>query len=250
MSKSIDEMRTESGLISDVVGTITSAYFGPPTGKYAELGGVDPGLHIVLEGEDIEKPYDQFYACGAAKKWQVAENGQALVSEVNPNSHGFNKSSRAGTLVNEMALKIGEGNLEKGLQFLADRDYWMTQAPFYVGLTFFWKTKPLSTVAKEGEEKGSRDVLLPDKFIGASKPASAPVNAAPPPPVQADTSDLDICLIDLSHGKTFQEIRQLALKRDDFKANSAYMKTVINGTALARLEKDGLVSKDASGKYQ
>ncbi len=248
MSKTREDFELETGLFDDLDGVIANVFFGPPSGDYSALSGTaDAGLYLVIETPDLEKPMEQFYSLGAKKAWKVTDNGEAVVSEAKPDSHAFNTSSRGGALVQRMMSLIGNGDMDKGKEFFIARDCYMTQKGFYTGLNFHWKREPLKTVGGE-----SRDVLLPNKYLGEVKTAAGakgPTGTGTTSTPSGDATVLDNIVIGLAEGKTERELKQAALKNDALKANSAYMKDLISGAILKKLETDGKLSKGPENKY-
>ena len=242
MAKTRQDFELETGLADDFDGAISNAYFGVDA-RYAEVSGSsDPMLTLVLESPDLEQPAQQRYSCGAAKKWQVSNGGQEIVSETRPDSHIFNMSSRAGVLVGRMFELIGNGDKEKGRDFFIGRDHYMTQGDFYTGLNFHWKRQALKTVGGD-----TSDVLMPERYIGAVKVNGAKASAT----ATVDTSALDSIVIDevVKSGMIEREVKQAAMKNETLKANDAYMRDLISGPRLADLEKEGKLTRGPDGKY-
>ena len=229
----------ETGLFDDLDGTITGAWFGPPTGEYAvRSGSTDPVLTLSLTSDGLEKPMEQTYSIGAAKQWQVAGGGKEVISGKSPENHRFNLNTRAGALVSRMISLVGEGDRAKGQAFFKARDCYMTEAGFYLGLAFHWKREPLPVVSSiPGEAKTTSDVLLPVAYLGVVKAAAAGGD---------DTLER---LIALAEGKTEREVRQALTKDPGLKDNKDLMHQIFNKGLLAQLVKDGKLVVGPDSKF-
>jgi len=69
-----------------------------------------------------------------------------VISSVRPDSHRFHANSEAGVLVRRMLELIGNGDMKKGREFLSSRGKHMTEAEFYIGLSFQWKRERVTGV--------------------------------------------------------------------------------------------------------
>ncbi len=245
MVKRKEDFELDSGLFDDLDATFSAnSYFGDPTGDYAaSLGGTpEPGLHLVMESPDLEKPMEQFYSIG--KGWKVENGGKSVVNVDKPDKHGFGAQSNAGFLVKDMMVTAGAGDIEKGKEFFSTRDQYMTDIAFYAGLSYHMKRQDVTRTI-QGVTKTS-PVLLPKAFIGAGK-TSAPAQTAgtsttgSAPPL--DIAALDKIIVSMAAGKTERELKQSAIKNDDIKANRDYMGKVVSGDVLKRLETDGKLTK-------
>jgi len=244
MPKTREDFELESGLFDDLDVTFSpDTYFGPPPGDYAAFSN-EVGLHLVMESPELEKPLDQFYSCG--KGWVVTDNGKGIANEAKPDKHVFIKGSSAGILVEAMIAKAGGDDYEKGAVLFANRDQYMTQSAFYAGLMYHMLRQEVKRTFDK-EVKISK-ILVPTKFLGEAKGAAGKKAAAGATP-SSDNAVLDKIVTDLAEGKTERELKGAALKVDALKANSAYMKDLISGAVLKRLEADGKLSKGPDGKY-
>lgn len=230
-----------SGLIDDVDATITDLTFGVNL-KYAEASGSnDPMGIFTLEGDQLEKPFDQGYSLGGTAKWQATRGGKEVISQLKPDSHVFHKNSRMGTIVDRMFALVGEGDAKKGQAILFKRvndDRYMTEAEFYIGLAFHWKRENLPTLTA-GETK---PVLMPNAYLGEVK---VEVKQA-----VGSVSEEDINkILAIVEGKTEREVKQIIVKKDS-PFSESIKNAVFNKGLLGKLESEGKVTKDpASGKY-
>ena len=243
MVKTREDYELETGLADDFDGVIADCFF-EVNPQYSEISGTtDPMLTLVIESPDLEQPAETRYSCGGAKQWQIGRGGQEITSAKAPDSHRFNMNSRAGVLVSRLFTLVGNGNRAKGQDFFIARDRYMTEGTFYTGLNCHWKREPLKTVGGE-----TRDVLMPDKYLGEVSSDKGVSRAAAGVAV-APTDDLDEIVVGMVAGKTDREVKMTAMKEDKLKGNDAYMKELISGPKLKQLEDAGKIGKGPDGKY-
>lgn len=253
MPKSREDFVTSAGIFDNFDGVSIEAHFGDPSGDYA-LSSSDPGLWIKFNSKDAEKPIEQFYSIGP--KWEVKDNGARVENIEKPEAHVFSRSSNAGRLVEEAKAIIGNGDEAKGAQFFIDRDFYMTEAAFYTGWNAHWMRKTFTSQWKDQGTKETK-VLCPSKWYGENKvEQSAKAQSAPSSGggTQAgDTAALDEALIELANGKVLRDIKSEALKSTSairkLAGFSEYLKTIVNGKAIERLEADGRLFKGDDEKY-
>ena len=237
-----EDMQLDSGIADDFDGVISEANFEINAQYAAKSGTQDPMLTLIVDAPDIEKPVEIRYACGAAKQWEIKENGGELVSGKNPDIRRFNQNSRAGELVDRIFELVGGSDKVKGQDFFINKGFFMTQAGFYTGLNFHWKRESKKTVSGE-----SRDITMPCKYLGevtvAGKPAAGAAGAA--------DEALDAIVIEMSSGKTEREIKIAATKNPTLMAAKSYMTELASTPSrkLVQLEKDNKISKGPDGKY-
>jgi hypothetical protein len=268
MSKTREDFETiNSGLFDDFDGKTIGSRFGNPTGKYSEnlTSEAEPGLYLTFENPEAEKPIEQFFTIG--KGWKIINDGKAVENIAKPELHGFNKSSKAAKIVDHLAKVIGNGDAEKGKEFYITRDFYMTQAEFYLGWNAHWKNEE-SKMTVEGSEKIIK-TLLPIKWYGEVKsgqtapPAQQTQSGTQvPPPAGSSTSNapsgnvttLDEMVIKLTGGKDEKGVKLAALGNKELKEavakiNPGYMKDLVSGVVLKRLESEGKLFKDDKGLY-
>lgn len=242
------------GFLDDTDGDIVEARFGVATGEYADkiiMGGGDvkPPVVITLtvEGPELEKPQQQSFSVGSSDLWEISDDEKSIKNVKNPDKHGFRKGSRAYSLVEAMFMAVGKGDLEKGQDFFINRDVYMTDARFYEGLSFHWATVKLPTV----EGKAPSNVPLPDKFLGDRKTAKGkPAETKKITSINSTEVALDTIILANISGKTDRDIKGFAVRSAEIKKDSDYLKGVVSGTVLKRLEDSGQITKDPeSGKY-
>ena len=235
----LEDMELETGLADDFDGAITDACFEVRE-QYAAISGTqDPMLILTLESPELDSSAETAFYTGAAKQWEIGKGGQEITSAKNPDSHRFNMNSRAGTLVSRMFQLVGEGDKKKGQEFFLAKGHYMTEAPFYTGLSFHWKREKMSTVGGE-----TRDVLMPNAFLGEVKRAPKGKTAV------AEVSEEDIVRIQvLAEGKTERELKSACLKELDLKDNKVLMNKIFNKGLLKNLEAEGKLTVGPDGKY-
>lgn len=233
------------GLFDDFDSPVTKAYFGSAPAKYAEkMGGEGIGIYLTFDqtyqDKGVEKNVEQFYSIGNVKNWEIKNDGAEVINTKDENKHQFNQNTNAWALVEKMVTHVGEGDFKKGQETFIARDKYMTEAAFYLGLTYHWKQQKVMNPVQKTEH----DVLLPDKFIGEVKPEAKATAKA------AASADLDAKLVELAHGKTVKEVKSASTK--EFKGNSPYIREIINGKKLKELEDAGELFLDGdreTGKY-
>ena len=252
-----DDMELESGLASDFDGAIALVKFGVRDEYAAVVGNSDPMLLLSIDATEALGTYiEQAYSLGGAKQWRVEKGGSSIVSDKTPDSHRFNLACRAGQLVAKMIETVGAGDRTKGQEFFLKRDHYMTEAEFYAGLRFHWKRVPLPTVGGE-----TRDVLLPEKFLGeVGAPAlsisgsgatvvTAPAATAPAAIVTGYSEELIDKLVDLCSGKTEREVKLALIKDEVMKKQADLVNSVFNKGLLKELGQAGKLVLGPDGKY-
>ena len=229
-----EDLELESGFADDFDAAIVSARFGVREEYAKTSGSLDPMLILVLQGPELEQPLEQVYSIGGAKGWKAVKDGQEVISEKRPDTHKWNMSSRAGTLVKRLFELIGDGDLKKGQAFFKARDCYMTDAAFYTSLNCHWKREKMTTVG--GEE---REVLLPVAYLGEAKPLLQA------PGIEDATDKLVILAI----GKTDRELKSALLADAELKEKKNLLNDVFNKKLLERLEAEGRVAKDSAGRF-
>ena len=229
------------GFLDDVDGDITDASFGVASGDYADkvmLGRADAQppviIRLTIESPDLESPALQSYSVGSQDIWEIQGAGKSIKNTKNPDKHVFRKGSRAWALVEAIMTAVGDGNLDKGQGLLIKRDKYMTEADFYIGLSFHWAVKSLETVSG-----GKTNTPLPEKFLGEAKGKAAPAQK-----IEIEDTSLDAIIIENATDKTEKELKVFAIRNPDIKKNEAYMKAVISGKKLKQLEEEGKLMKD------
>lgn len=274
MAKSREDYAPDigGGFLDNVDVDITKVSFAVATGEYADkilMGGGDqkpPVVMIVMfEGPELEKPREQSFSVGSSELWEVSEDGSFITNKKDSTKHGFRKGSRAYSLIEAMFLAVGgaseediievftnpkvkknvQAELEKGQDFFIKRDAYMTEAKFAEGLSFHMVSMKLPTV--EGKEPSS--VPLPVKFLGDKKQSKG--KTAPVGKKAVSTNDaLDKIIIEAASGKTDKEMKVFAVRNDVVKKDTTYLKGVVDGSVLKRLEDAGSITKDPeSGKF-
>ena len=232
-----DDLVLDSGLADDFDGAIVDAWFDIRPDYAVAAGSQDPMLILAIESPDLGQTIEQAYSIGGAKQWQATKGGKEVVSGKNPDTHKFNMSSRAGTLVDRMFQTVGGGDKAKGQVFFLKRDHYMTEAEFYTG-NYHWKRESMKTVGGE-----SRDVLLPVVYLGESKAAVKPV-------ATTGAIDEDITRIQaLAEGKTERELKQAILKDETLKGKQDLLNLIFNKGLLTTLEQQAKLAKTPEGKY-
>ena len=234
MPKTLEDFDLGSGLADDFDGEITAAEFGINP-EYASAAGKDiPGVIITIKSPDLGQEISQFYSIGDPEKWEIADNGSEVTFTPKPEAHKFNMNSRGGQLVTAMFESAGGGDKKKGQEFFLKRDYWMTQAGFYVGTNWHWgrflKANPIDPA------KPPSSVLFPTALLGETKVAKAEVS-----------EDADIArIIALAEGKTPRELKQAIV--NEFKGKPIVNK-VLNKGLLKELEDKGKLALGPDGKF-
>lgn len=243
-----DFIMPEGGLFDDFDGKVIDAYFGPSTGKYAQASGsAEPGLWLVFENPEADKPFPQFFTIG--KGWEIGTSNKEIVNINKPEMELFIRSSKVGKVIDRVAELIGEGDIDKGREYFAKKDMPMINANFYIGWNAHWKNEE-SEITVEGSKKTVK-TLLPNKWYGAEEvKAGAKAKA---PEATADTKALDDLVIKMAAGKTERELKQAILKdtpeNKSIKDNKVYMTGVVSGIVLKRLETEGKLFKGEGDKF-
>jgi len=250
--KTKEDFQPDVGAFLDNVdGEIVDAEFDIAGGDYADkvmMGGADVQppvvIKLTIESPELDRPAVQSYSVGSQDIWEIQDNGKTIQNVKNPDRHLFRKGSRAWSLVEAIALALGEGNLEKGQESFIKRDSYMTEAKFYTGLNFHWIAQSLPTV---GGQK--TNVPLPEKFLGAVETKARPA-AKTKGVVTVEDEGLDQILIDNASGKDERALKSFAVRNPEIKANDAYMKAVVSGKKLKELEDAGKLTRDPdAGTY-
>lgn len=237
-----EDMELESGLADDFDATITSASFGFDERYAAKISGggePDPMLTLVLEGPTLEQSVTQRYATGAAKQWQISQDGREVVSGKDPNSRRFNENSRAGQLVKRLITLAGGGDVAKGQEFFVKKDFYMTQGGFYEGLTCHWKRETLPVVGG-----GNSNVLLPTAILSSAAPAAGGASGA-----SGINPDWIEAVVKLAEGKTEKELRLAFIKDASVKDNQELKHAVFNKGLIGELVKQGFLTAGPDGKF-
>ena len=249
------------GFLDGIPGDVTEAIFEIASGKYADqvaLGGDGKKPPIVLtitvDSPDRDKPILQSYSVGDQSLWDIAPDGSFITNVKNPDKHTFRDGSMAMELVKGYAEAIGDGDMEKGQEYFAKRDFYMTEAAFYIGLSFDWAVKTITRVIA-GKSVTSKPPV-PEKFLGetagivrAGGSASAG-NTKASDATEVDVAALDKIITDNAGGKTDRELKAFAVENAEIKANDGYMKSIVSGKHLTELETSGGLTKDPSnGTY-
>ena len=269
MSKVGEDFELQSGgLFDDFDGKIESAHFGPPTGDYAKASGTtEVGLYLAINNPEAENPIEQFWSIG--KGWSVQDDGKSVSNDTKPESHAFIKNSNGGKLVERMIKLLGGGDYDKGVEVVRKRDRYMTEAEFYPGYAFHFKREDV-TITIDKSEKHFK-VLLPQKLVEmketstssqstASKSAAPKTKASKPAEPQkesaeGDTVDLDMAVASLASDKLEKDLKREVLKavRDPNSplkgAPATYVKGIVDGSVLKRLEEEGILIKGEEDKY-
>jgi hypothetical protein len=256
MALSKADFKLDEGFMNDFDGAITDAYFDKhPDPKYRAKTD-ELMLILTLDGPTLEEPEIKTYSIGAKRKWKSNDKGNTVVSDVVVDSHSFVKTARAGALVQEMAKCIGNGDIEKGMEFFATRGYYMTDANFYKNLNFHWLNKTLDQAGlKEDGTKATSEVLLPVAFLGevkagASHTAAPKQSAVPAQSIKPETKDnMDDYLIANVAGKTEREVKSWAMKDPTMKGNPTFQREVVSGTKLTDLVTAGTLVMDPDKKF-
>jgi hypothetical protein len=243
MSKSYADYELESGFFERGRAVIVDAKFEPtPNSKYAEMGGDAVGLTLVLQTEDGET-VNQWYSAGGNKGWIASPDKSSITSEINPESHRYNKNSKAGILVGEMIKAVGKGNEKAGVKFFIDKDVLMTEAAFFKGLDFNWE--PLKRSYEIDGRKIDSSVIVPIEFLGEASGTTTETKAS----TAAQNTELDDMIIELAVGKSDRELKSAAIKVPEIKADKTYMDAIVDGSKLTELVNAGKLEKAPNGKY-
>lgn len=226
-------MELTTGLASDFDGAITKATFGVRD-EYAEKAGTtDPMLILTISSPEFDQPVEQAYSLGGKQQWEAQKGGNEVISAVNPNLHGFNMNSRAGSIVSKMIHLAGAGNRDTGKQHFVDKGFYMTQTGFYEGENFHWVRERMPIVGG-----GTSDVLLPNTYLGASKKAAkAGAEAADIP-----AEDID-ALVKLADGKTVVEAKTALVRDPVLKLKKTLLTAVVQGKLLDKLVEQGKLAE-------
>ncbi len=250
MVKTRDDFMPDAGAFLDNVdGDIIGAEFEIATGDYADkvmMGGTDAkqsvGVLLTIESPEMEKPATQFYSIGSAELWEVVDNGKAIRNTKNPDKHSFRKGSIAWTLAEAMFLAAGNGDIGKGQDILGvKRDKYMTEADFYIGTSWHWTAKTVTSNI-QGKTVISNP-RVPEKFLGEAKP-STKSKTAPKIAEAVEDETLDKLIVANAPDKTERELKSFAVRNPDIKKNDAYMKDIVSGKKLKQLEEAGKLTKN------
>ena len=238
-----EDWELESGLADDFDGTIVDSWFEINKDYVLKAGKEIPMLYLRIETPDLDQAVSQGWSCGEAKQWEIAGGDKSITSRTRPDSKVFNMNARAGQLVGRMISLIGDGDKGKGQDFFSKRGF-MTEAATYVGLNFHWNREKLPTVG----EGAPSEVLLPTAYlgevVGAAKATAAKAAAA-----DGDFTEHYTALIELAIGLTPAELKR-ALLSSELKEVPGLMPQIFNKGLLDKLEAEGLLEKDAAGKYK
>ncbi len=266
------------GFLDGIDGDIVDVKFAIATGEYADkimMGGGDAKPPVVMiitvESPELEKPAVQSFSVGSSELWEVSDDEKSIKNVKNPDKHGFRKGSRAYSLIESMFLSVGGASpedieevltdtksgkkllaeMEKGQDFFIKRDAYMTEAKFAEGLSFSWATMKLPT-AVEGKTSNAPFAV---KFLGDKKVAVKGKAAPAKVEKKADTTSsatdvLDAILAENASGLTDTGIKGFAVRNPEIKKDTAYLKAVVSGEVLKRLENSGKIVKDPeTGKF-
>jgi hypothetical protein len=240
-----DFIADSGGFLDGVNGDIIEARFELAKGKYADkvlAGGSDAKIPVVITivvaTPEMDKPFEQSYSVGGSDAWEIVDNGGAIVNK-NPDKHSFRKGSMAWHLVEAMMKAVGDGDIDKGQEFFVQRDFYMTEAAFFTGLSWYWESTTIKTDFKDRTVESNPP--LPVKYLG--KAAGGSSSTASSASSVAD-DELDTILIENATGKTDKEVKSFAVRNDQIKKNDVYMKSVVSGKKLKELEDAGKLIKD------
>lgn len=155
-----DPFKGSSGLADDVDVTWENVHFGQnPT--YTDGDGAMPVVFMALETySDLEfEAREQLYTIG--KGWEVQDKGAKVVRE-DGRSRGFNNSTRLQTLLNRF-LELDEDAMRKRYEATGLTPQ---EAGYWEGFT--WHGVIEAVEVGFGDNKKTRDQLVPDKVIGWS----------------------------------------------------------------------------------
>jgi len=118
-------------------------------------------VEAITQGRAQKKWSERLSSC---QSWEKGgEMHHEVISSVRPDSHRFHANSEAGMLVRRMLELIGNGDMKKGREFLSSRGKRMTEAEFYIGLSFQWKRERITKV--DGQQV---KLLMPVAYLGES----------------------------------------------------------------------------------
>ena len=245
-----EDMELDAGLPDDFIGTITKDTSFEINQEYAEAAGVEiPLLTLYLDSPAFDIPVSQGYSTGEKRNWKIKAKGKEITSEAIPDAHRFVQTCRAGQLVSRMFELVGGGDRVKGQEILMARHgedgYWMTQAPFFYGLTFHWKRESLSQV----DATKKSDVLLPVRYIENSNGAGATPagTASTATATGAIATEEEIAkIVEKSVDKDGSPLTLLALRKailatPELKGNKPLMNEIFNKGYLDTLIADGTI---------
>ena len=237
------------GFLDNMDGDIVDAEFVVATGKYADkvmTGGSDAKPPVIarltIESPDLEAPAVQSFSIGSQDIWEISDDGKSVTNIKNPEKHSFRKGSAGWMLVEAMMTAAGEGDLEKGQDFFAKRDTFMTDSRFYEGTSWHWAVKEIKY--QIGDKQVISRPPLPEKFLGETRPVTKGKAAATKKSEVPENSELDNLLIEKAAGKTDRELKSFVVREPKFKENDAYVKAVVSGKKLKQLEDSGSLTRD------
>ena len=254
-----EDASPEEGFQTDYRGKTIDAYFGSPPAQYTAQGFADdPWLWIVVEDEDgvVQRP--EGYTLGAGKKWQITRDGHEVISQKQPDSHRFNRSSKVISLVDAITDLAGKGDKVAGEKaFLIDRHIFMTDAEAYIGIASHWATTETST--PDAEKKTS--AILPTDFLTfvGGTPAPAAKAATPAtkqtaiPAATPASNGIDVdAILAFADGKTYPDLKKLGMKTwgpNGSNTDLDIMNFILDPANMKALEGQGKLMKDAEGVF-
>jgi len=254
MPKTKDDFQpdTSGGFLDDADGDIIDAEFTEASGDYLKKMAMAEGsakatpigINLTIESPDLERPIEQWYSIGADDVWEIKNGGKEVVNIKHPDRHSFRggkKPCRGMSLVEAMATAIGGGNVDKGQEFFIKRDKFMTEADFFVGLSFHWDRVALANVGE-----GTSDVPLPTSFLGEATKGKSKVKDAESADV---TEDIEKLVSDAAVGLTERELKSKLIREFKDKIPETVMRDLVSGDGLKKLEDAGKLTLDQDKKY-
>ena len=237
MPKTLHDYELSFGLVSDFDGEITAAEFGV-NANYAEAAGKDiPGLTITIDSPDLGQEMSQFYSIGDPEKWEISDDGTEVTFTPKPDAHRFNMNSRGGQLVSAMFESAGGGDKKKGQEFFLKRDFWMTQAGFFVGTNWHWERVEMKNPLQP--DRAPSSVLVPVALLSETKKTGSKVKGG------ADDADI-ARIIELAEGKTERELKQAVV--NEFKGKPI-VNEVLNKGLIKKLVDSAKLALGPDGKF-
>jgi hypothetical protein len=184
----IKDFALSTGLVDDFDGAVVGVQFRPNP-QYAAKSSIDPNtplLHLTFQGPDIDTEdgtLTQAYSIGTG--WETKNKGSEVINTNRPDKRNFNINSNAGALIKRMLAIAGSGDEQKGMEMIAERGIYMTNAAFFEGLSGHWSRETISRQGGgSGFTGGDSQVLLPSTLtvfpgIIGKKAATAGKKAAP-----------------------------------------------------------------------
>ena len=225
-------------------GKVTEVCFGPNPNADYQSQSKAPGLTLTVESPEREEPIDIWYSIGDG--WEAKRGGKEVVNKNKPDSKRFNMNSKGGKLLQGMFKVVGNGDVDKGKELLAERGHPMTTAECYEGWDFEWVQMAVAYSIDGKDISGT--IAIPVELLGSPDEKTKGKVKAKVEPVE-EATELDDIVVGLAEGKTVRELKGACMKEDTLKADDDYMTSVVSGDKIQELIDDGKLTTGPDGRF-